>query len=120
MSRIVNFFIQKEGQDDNVISIFSMNDRGMHDMYKIVYKPHDSASSYTFYYNRYRLMSYIYNLLQTLGSDIEPFSYIQVMTSVAPTVMYNIPDLSDSDRRNEIMEAVTLAVEACPVKNESS
>lgn len=120
MSRVATFFIQKDGQSDNVISIFNMGDRGMHDMYKVTYKPHDTSCSYTFYYTRYRLMNYVHNLLQTLNSDIEPFSHIQVMTLVAPTVLYDIADLGDTETRSEIMESLALAVEACPVKNERS
>jgi ferredoxin len=119
MSRVATFFIQKHGQKDDVINIFNMSSEGMHDMYKVVYQPHDISSKYTCYYTRIRVLNYVYNLLQTLSSDVEPFDYFQLSTMTAPSVMYNVGDISDTEIRNEIMEAVCLAVESCPVKNES-
>lgn len=114
--RIADMFIQKTDNPDDRISILTSTVPGM---YKIVFKPHDSSGSYSFFMNQDRVLDYMSNVLRTLSSDVEPFDYIQLMTSTAPSVIYNIGDLDDSDIRCSIMDAIRYALEACPAKNET-
>lgn len=114
--RIADMFIQKANDPDDRISIFTSTVPGM---YKIVYKPNDAKSSYSFFMNHERVQDYLVNVLRTLSSDVEPFHYIQLMTSTAPSVIYNIADLEDRETRMLIIEAVRYALEANPTKNET-
>ena len=116
MSNILSFYVQKSGQRDDVVRVFSVADAP--DMFKVKYIPNDGNNSYTFYYNKHRVETYVETMLHTLSSDIEPFCYIQVMTAISPSVVYNVADLESSDIRSEIMDLIHLALEAHPVKNE--
>lgn len=116
MSRIANLYIQKSGQDDDVIDISSSNVPGM---FKIVFSPNDSKHKYSFFMIQGRVLDYIANILRTLSSDIEPFHYIQVATHTAPSVIYNIGDLAEVENRNDILNSILYALESYPKKNET-
>ena len=116
MSNILSFYVQKTGQRDDVIRVFSVADAP--DMFRVKYTPNDGNHSYTFYYNKHRVETYIETMIHTMSSDVEPFSYFQVATAISPSVVYNVADLESTDIRREIMDIVHLSLEAYPVKNE--
>ena len=116
MSNILSFYVQKSGQRDDVIRVFSVEDAP--DMFRVKYIPNDGNNSYTFYYNKKRVENYVETIVHPLSSDVEPFSYFQVASVISPSVIYNIADLASCDVRREIMELIHLTLEAYPVKNE--
>lgn len=118
MSNILSFFVQQDGQPDDAIHVHSMPK--MADMFRVKYVPSNGKHNYTFYMDRYRLENYVYTMLRTLAADAEPFTYFQVSSAIAPSILYNIPDLEDDAIRRQIMDMVGLAMLASPVKNERS
>lgn len=108
MDTILTFFVQKTGQKDDVITVHKQASS----IFKVVYSPNDISGKYIFYMTRDKVLDYVSTLLDTLYEDAYPFSYFQIMTSIAPSVLYNIADLPDV--RGNIMDMVAFTLSARP------
>ena len=104
----VTFFIQKEGQPDDIV--YFSNSVGMERVYSVRYAPNDVKGHFTFTLQHRDLYDYITNLLTSLTNDVEPFERFQVTSRVGPSVVYNIEDLLDEDIRHAIRDTAILAL----------
>lgn len=108
MDTILTFFVQKNDQNDDVIVV----QKQPSSIFKVTYSPNDISGKYIFFMTRDKLLDYVSTLLDTLYEDVHPFSYIQVMTTIAPSVIYNIADIPDV--RGNIMDMVSFTLSARP------
>ena len=104
----VTFFIQKQGQSDDVI--YFSNVPGMERVYSVRYAPNDVKGSFTFTLQHRDLYDYVTNILTSLTTDVEPFERFQLTSRITPSVVYTIEDLYDSETRTSIYETVALAL----------
>jgi len=105
------FYIQRrEGRssNDDVIRIYE-NDR-YSELYQITYSTPEWKKEVRFHMGRHLVVNYISDLLKSLNHDTDPFEYIQVSTTIHPSVMYHISDLEKSDVRHLIEDMVTTAI----------
>lgn len=105
------FYIQrKEGRssNDDVIRIYE-NQR-YPELYQIVYSTPEWKKEVRFHMGRHLVGNYINDLLKSLNYDTDPFEYIQVSTSIHPSIMYHISDLENSDVRHLIEDMVATAI----------
>ena len=107
-SGIVTFFVQKTGQKDDIIGIYKHDSS----LFRVVYSPNDIKGKYIFYMTRDKVLDYVSTMLDTLYEDAHPFTYFQVMTASAPSILSNIADLSES--RNNILDIVSMTLTASP------
>lgn len=104
----VTFFIQKEGQADDII--YFSNVPGMERVYSVQYAPNDVKGSYTFTLQHRDLYSYVTNILTSLTDDVEPFDRFQVTSRISPSIVYTIEDLYSQETRTAIYDTVSLAL----------
>jgi hypothetical protein len=93
---------------DDVIHMYE--DDTHHDMVRVVYSTPEWKKSSEFYLTTSKAMSYIHDTLKTLTHDSQPFEYVQVSTSIHPTVLYHVLDLDCNDVRYLIEETVEAAL----------
>lgn len=110
MSLAVLYVQQNSGPDD-VITF----DKWNADTYLVKYTPNDlKKTSYQFYMNLEECKNYLYRTLKLLSLDNHPFSHIQMTTRSGPSVLFEIPDLADSDVRYLIEDALVAALRVNP------
>lgn len=93
---------------DDVIHMY--DDDEFHDMVRIVYSTPEWKKSSEFFLPIPKAMDYIHTTLKTLTHDSQPFEYVQVSTSIHPSVLYHVSDLDDSDVRYLIEETIEAAL----------
>jgi hypothetical protein len=109
---IVSLFITKEGENDEIVQF---KEWSVPNMYEVTYTPSDLANTkYRFHLDREGCEEYIYNLLKMLSLDAKPFHEIQVSTRTMPSVVFEIPDLSNTHIRELIEDSVLSALDASP------
>ena len=99
-------FVTKENRDD-ILRIF--DDDTHDDMFRVIYKPNDAAGLNEFHLTYREVQDYVSTILKSLDGDTEPFEYIQVSTSMHPSVMYHTSELEDRDVRWRVEDMVFLA-----------
>ncbi len=103
--------IQQNSGPDDVITF----DRWSADTYVVKYKPNDlKDTSYQFYMSLDECKSYLYRTLKLLSLDNHPFSHIQMTTRAGPSILFEIPDLGESDVRYLIEDALVAALRVNP------
>jgi hypothetical protein len=108
---LATFYIQKTDQADDVITIQSCSGSTL---FSVKYSPNDTKTVYRFMMDRRRTLEYVYNMLDTLSRDTDPFDRIQLTTRVAPSVVYHISDLNDEDVCDMLMDTLVLALDTKP------
>ena len=81
-------------------------------MFKLAFSTTTSSGNrvtYRSYLNRHRLETYIHSTLKSLRADHDPFDIIQVSSSVFPSFMYRVEDLS-WEMRDTIMEIIVTTI----------
>jgi hypothetical protein len=99
---------------DDIIKIYE--DDNYVEMYKVVYSTYELQKSKQFYMSRSSLVTYISDLLKALVYDNEPFEFIQVCTTIHPSILYHVSDLDKPEIRYLIEDAVYAAMKT-PVQN---
>ena len=89
---------------DDVIHMY--DDDEFRDMVRIVYSTPEWKKSSEFYLPISKAVDYIHSTLKTLTHDSQPFEYVQVSTSIHPSVLYHVADLDDCEVRYLIEETV--------------
>lgn len=108
---LATFYIQKTGQSDDVITIQSCCGSTL---FSVKYSPNDTKTVYHFMMDRRRTLEYVYNMLDTLSRDTDPFDHVQLTTRVSPSVVYHISDLNDEDVCDMVMDTLVLALDTKP------
>lgn len=106
MAKATLHFINKNNEDD-ILRIF--DDDMHHDMYRVVFKPHDAQGVSEMYLTYHDLQDYISTILKSLERDNDPFEYVQVTTPIHPSVLYHICELEDRETRWHVEDMVFLA-----------
>jgi hypothetical protein len=106
----IRFIRKNEGaKADDILTIYE--DEDFAEMYRIVFRPGDfKKTANEFYLDRARALEYVASLLKMLPYDADPFAYVQVDTSIHPSILYNVCDLIDRDVRYIIEDAVDVAI----------
>jgi hypothetical protein len=108
----VTFFIQRSDghseADDDTIRIYDADVYS--DMVRVVYSTPEVKRESTFYLTVPNALLYVRNMLKTLNYDSQPFEYVQVSTSIHPSVLYHVSDLDDSEIRWLIEDTVEVAL----------
>lgn len=65
--------------------------------------------TYRSYLNRHRLETYVHSTLNSLRADHDPFEFIQVSSSVFPSFMYRVEDMS-WEMRETIMDVIMTTI----------
>ena len=94
--------------EDDVIYMY--DDDEFRDMVRIVYSTPDWKKSSEFFLPITKAVDYIHTTLKTLTHDSQPFEYLQVTTSIHPSVLYHVADLDDSEVRYLIEETIEAAL----------
>jgi hypothetical protein len=94
--------------NDDVIRIYE-NDR-YSELYQIVYSTPEWKKEVRFHMGRHLITNYIGDLLKSFNHDTDPFDYIQISTSIHPSVMYHISDLGNPEVRHLIEDMVYTAI----------
>jgi len=112
---IVSLFIQskRDGVPDDIITF--NRSRGNPGIYEVVYQPNDLNTKYRFYMTLDECKDYIYRTLKLLAMDNNPFGYVQLTTRVTPSVLFEVPDLDDTNLRKTIEDTAVAALRACPI-----
>lgn len=111
---IATLYIQsnKDGDPDDIITFNrSYNNPGV---FEVVYKPNDLKTKYRFYMGLNECADYVYRTLKLLTMDNHPFGYVQVTTRMTPSVIFQIPDLDDTNLRKTIEDTIIAALRTCP------
>jgi hypothetical protein len=66
-------------------------------------------TTYRSYMNRHRLETYVHSMLKSLRADYDPFHLLQVSSSIHPSFMYNVEELT-WELRETIMDIVCTAL----------
>jgi hypothetical protein len=93
---------------DDVIHMY--DDDEFRDMVRIVYSTPEWKKSSEFYLPIPKTLDYIHTTLKTLTHDSQPFEYVQVSTTIHPSVLYHVSDLDDGDVRYLIEETIETAL----------
>ena len=81
-------------------------------MFRLAFSTTTEAGSrvtYRSFLNRYRLETYIHSTLKSLRADHDPFSILQVSSSIHPSFMYKVEDLT-WELRDTIMDIAMTAI----------
>ncbi len=65
--------------------------------------------TYRSYLNRHRLETYVHSTLKSLRADHDPFDIIQVSSSVFPSFMYKVEEMS-WEMRDTIMDVIMTTI----------
>lgn len=103
------FVIRFREEGDDVIKILNTP---VPDMFEVRYETADgsTAPEYRGYMSRTRVVDYVRTLVRALPEDVDPFWRLQVSSNLHPSILYEIPDLSDNDNVNTIVNIVDQAV----------
>lgn len=107
MNKCTIRFIRKNevSAKDDMITIYE--DEDFAEMYRIVFRPGDfKKTANEFYLDRARVLDYVASVLRTLPHDADPFAYVQVDTTLHPSILYNVYDLTCSEVRHMIEDTV--------------
>jgi hypothetical protein len=69
-----------------------------------VHRPSDCKTTYKTYVSRNGALRYIRNLLAGIEHDIDPCMHVQIMSAVAPSVMYKTTDIKENIYIRESIE----------------
>jgi hypothetical protein len=105
---LATLFITKDGFNDD--KIFFSPARGIPGSFEVVYCPGDLETTYRFIMDTEKSARYVHYLLKSLKNDTDPFEFLQVTTKIAPTVIYDIDDLSDTRLRSFIEDSIMLSL----------
>jgi hypothetical protein len=111
MNKCTIRFIRKDegAKADDVLTIYE--DEDFAEMYRIVFRPGDyKKTANEFYLDRARTVEYVASLLKMLPFDADPFAYVQVDTSIHPSILYNVCDLFGREVRYLIEDTVDVAI----------
>lgn len=110
-------FIQRKNssgvQDDDVIRFYE--DEDYHEMVRVKYSSPELTKDNVFYLPIHRAITYLDDVLRTFRHDADPFEYVQVTTSIHPSVLYHVSDLDITGVRQLIEDTVEAAIRR-PVK----
>lgn len=97
--------IRFHDEGDDIIKIFQ---GPVPDLYEVRYHTSDGRNlpETRGYMTRTRVVDYVRTLLNALPEDVEPFYRFQISSNLHPSIMYEIPDLSDEDNKNTILNMV--------------
>lgn len=115
---LVNLFLQKNGESDDIIKIVDdgswtqMGER----ILAIEYSPGGFGAFYKTYMKVDSIRAYLHNTLTGLAQDNEPFHYLQVMTCLQPSILYEVSDLSDDEVVSTIVQSISLSLYSPIVK----
>lgn len=108
----VTLFIQRSDghsqADDDIIRIF--DDESCRDTFRVVFSTPELKKDTIFYASISKATTYISDMLKTLRHDTAPFEYVQVTTSIHPSVLYHVADLDNPEIRYLIEETIDLAL----------
>lgn len=111
MNKCTIRFIRKDAgaKADDIITFFE--DEDFAEMYRILFRPGDyKKTANEFYLDRARTLDYVASILKTLPYDADPFVYVQVDTSLHPSILYNVYDLLNREIRYMIEDTVDVAL----------
>lgn len=109
---IATLFVQQHGGPDDIITFNRWTVPGM---FEVKYCPNDLPNTtYNFYLDLEECEDYLYRTLKLLSLDTNPFHSIQVTTRTTPSVIFEIPDLSDVALRHLIEDTVLGALRTNP------
>jgi hypothetical protein len=103
---------KQDGKPDDVITF----GRCAHTpgVFEVTYKPNDLKTKYHFYLSLNECADYLYRTLKLITMDNSPFGYVQVTTRMTPSVIFQIPDLDDTNLRKVVEDTVISALRTCP------
>lgn len=111
MLKATIFIQRKEGdgcQDDDLIRIYDVN--GASGILRVVFTTPDLRKSRQFYMGQQVVMDYILDVLKSLQYDAVPFEFVQVSTTMHPSVVYHVSDLDVASVRHVIEDLVYTAI----------
>jgi hypothetical protein len=97
------FFIHSGSADDDTIE-FRRSSREADSSIAIVHRPGDSKIIYRTSVSRNGATRYIRNLLTGLEHDIDPCLQVQIMSAIAPCVLYKTSDIKSNVYVRESIE----------------
>ena len=103
--------IRKDGNtagDDDIIRFY--DDDEYRDMIRIKYSTPDLAKDTSFYLSVPNTLVYLNDTFKTFRHDSQPFEYVQVSTSMHPSVLYHVSDLDKPEVRYLIEDTVEMAL----------
>jgi hypothetical protein len=118
MLKVKLFFTRRNGDDD----IVQMYDDETHvDMVRVVYTPGDhTKKSNVFHLTTRDVLSYVNNILRAMGSDVDPFEFVQIQTAIHPSIMFSAMDVHSrriQDTLDDmIFQAIRVNVEEIKLK----
>jgi hypothetical protein len=94
----------KPSSHDDTITISAVEDSRA--VFEVVYSTPDWKVPRTFTTRDLNVLDYIEDTLKSLSYDVDPFQAVQLYTSVHPSVMYHIADMSDPAIRRLILNQI--------------
>jgi hypothetical protein len=94
----------KTSRDDDKIEVISYEDS--RDVFEVKYHTPELKNARRFLGSFSNVLHYVEDTLISMRNDTDPFEYIQINTSIHPSVMFHISDLDESPNRDLIMNMV--------------
>ena len=98
------FFIHSKANENDDTIEFRVPPRSYDQSIEIIHRPNDSKTVYKTYVSRNGAIRYIRNLLAGLEHDVEPCTQVQIMSAIAPSVLYNTKDIRSNVYVRESIE----------------
>lgn len=105
---LATLFLQKDGQRDDIIN-FHSDDNGDGVVWVKYRDGGAGGKRYVFYLHKEQVSDYVGDILFGLRHDSDPFEFVQVMSTIGPSVLYHVSDLDDPDVRANIRTTVASA-----------
>ena len=100
------YFIHESDKADDVVE-FRSSSRDNDSTIEIKHTPGETKTTYKSWVSRNGAIRYVRNLVAGLSRDVDPCDKIQIMSSMAPCVLYSVKDLqADVYLRETIEESV--------------
>jgi hypothetical protein len=110
MLKVKLFFTRKQGEDD-ILQIY--DDETYFEMGRVVYTPGDhTKKSNSFYLPRREILRYVSTILKSMETDTDPFEYVQIQSSIHPSVIVSVADVSERQTRWQLEDMVEQALYA--------
>lgn len=103
MYRIRFLLTRMDGGSSNDDKILVETVEDETDIFRVIYSTPEYSRKKTFLATKARVLDYLEDIVYSLWRDTDPFSHIQVTTSIHPCVMYQVPDLYEKDVRDLIL-----------------
>lgn len=101
-------FIYPNSDADDVLSVYHTEDENV---YRVTMKFGDYKNRYNeAFLSSNQVLSLVKTTLKSLSYDQEPLESIQILTMLAPTVLYDVADMYDIDVREMIEDTLYAAL----------